>query len=234
MAPPQARPPAGRRIALILAADWNRENVGDGVAPDATACAAAVLRALAEAGYQVGDAPRDPMELRARLLAASANANPAGETLSFADYSVFFTTLPPSLQGSVAARWGAAERDPFFRPGRLDCGRFAIHGFRAGNLAVLLDPACGCGFGPESAHQNSAPAPPHSYFAAYAWLAEDFRADAVIHLGEPQCDAPPLPAACFVRRLAPPLTSARISGLMAELERRIDERLSGREFAGSR
>ncbi|HEX3411577.1 MAG TPA: cobaltochelatase subunit CobN, partial [Stellaceae bacterium] len=80
--------------------------------------------------------------------------------------------------------WGAAERDPFFRPGRLDCGRLAIPGFRAGNVAVLVQPARGYNIDPKSTYHDPALVPPHSYFALYAWLAYEFHADAVIHLGK--------------------------------------------------
>ena len=88
------------------------------------------------------------------------------------------------LQQLVAAQWGRAERDPFFRPGRLDCGRFAIPGFRLGNVAVLIQPARGYGRDPKATYHDPALVPPHAYFAAYGWLADEFRADAVIDLGK--------------------------------------------------
>jgi cobaltochelatase CobN len=104
--------------------------------------------------------------------------------------------------------------------------------------------------------------PPHSYFALYAWLAEEFRADGVIHLGKhgtlewlpgkalalsaecfPEAVLAPLPhlypfivndpgegtqakrraQAVIIDHLTPPLTRAGSYGLMAELERLIDE-----------
>ena len=88
------------------------------------------------------------------------------------------------MQQQVSERWGSAERDPFFRPGRLDCGRFAIPGFRVGNIAVLIQPARGYNLDPKSTYHDPALVPPHSYLAAYAWLADSFRADAVIDLGK--------------------------------------------------
>jgi cobaltochelatase CobN len=154
---------------------------------DTPVSAVTILRVLARAGYRIIDAPEDGKALIQRLLAGPTNARPgsaAEESLSFADYSVFFATLPLAVQQAVAARWGPGERDPFFRSGRLDCGRFAIPGFRAGNVAVLIEPARGYNIDPKSAYHDPAFVPPHAYFAAYAWLAEDFRADAVIHLGK--------------------------------------------------
>src|SRR5262249_31045855 len=147
----------------------------------------ALLQALAGAGYRVNDIPEDGARLIRRLLAGPTNANPgtpAEESLSFADYSAFFAMLPLAIQRAVVGRWGAAERDPFFGPGRLDCGRFGIPGFRAGNVALLIQPARGYNIDPKSAYHDPALVPPHVYFAAYAWLAEEFRADAVIHLGK--------------------------------------------------
>jgi len=262
----RARPPAERRVALVLANYPNRDGrIGNGVGLDTPASTIAILRAFAEAGYRIADAPNDPQELIRRLLDGPTNGNPgapAEETLSFAEYSAFFATLPAAVQRAVSERWDAAERDPFFRPGRLDCGRFAIPGFRAGNVAVLIQPARGYNIDPKSTYHDPALVPPHGYFAVYAWLAEEFRADAVIHLGKhgtlewlpgkalalsaecfPEAVLAPLPhlypfivndpgegtqakrrtQAVIIDHLTPPLTRAGNYGLMAELERLIDE-----------
>jgi cobaltochelatase CobN len=142
---------------------------------------------LRDAGYRVGNIPEDGAALIARLLAGPTNARPtapAEESLSFAEYSAFFASLPATAQQRVAAQWGSAERDPFFRPGRLTCGDFAIPGFRSGNVAVLVQPARGYNLDPKATYHDPALVPPHGYFAAYAWLADSFRADAVIDLGK--------------------------------------------------
>ena len=216
-------------------------------------------------GYRVDELPDDSAALIRRLTDGPTNANPTAaceETFSFAEYSSFLATLPLPVQQAIIARWGPAERDPFFRAGRLDCGRFAIPGFRAGNVAVLIQPARGYGIDPKSTYHDPALVPPHAYLAVYAWLAQDFRADAVIHLGKhgslewlpgkalalsaecfPEAVLPPLPhlypfivndpgegtqakrraQAVIVDHLTPPLTRAGSYGLMAELERLIDE-----------
>jgi cobaltochelatase CobN len=182
------KPPAERRVALILANYPNRDGrIGNGVGLDTPASAVAISGALAAAGYRIGDMPHDPQALIARLLAGPTNANPGApcqESLSFAEYSVWFATLPPPVQQAVAQRWGAAEGDPFFRPGRVDCGRFAIAGFCAGNIAVVIQPARGYNIDPKATYHDPALVPPHGYLACYAWLAYDFRADAVVHLGK--------------------------------------------------
>ena len=184
----RGKPAGERRIALILANYPNRDGrIGNGVGLDTPSSAIAVFQALRGAGYRIDDAPEDGEALVRRLLAGPTNANPrsAGEeSLPFPEYSAFFATLPRAVQQAVEERWGPAERDPFFRPGRLDCGRFAIPGFCVGNVAVLIQPARGYNIDPKSTYHDPALVPPHAYFAAYAWLAEDFRADAIIHLGK--------------------------------------------------
>jgi cobaltochelatase CobN len=260
------RPVAERRVALILANYPSRDGrIGNGVGLDTPASVLAILRALAENGYRVDEFPDDSAAVIRRLTDGPTNANPTAaceETFSFAEYSSFFATLPTPVQQAIISRWGLAERDPFFREGRLDCGRFAIPGFCAGNVAVLVQPARGYGIDPKSTYHDPALVPPHAYLAAYAWLAQDFRADAVIHLGKhgtlewlpgkalalsaecfPEAVLPPLPhlypfivndpgegtqakrraQAVIVDHLTPPLTRAGSYGLMAELERLIDE-----------
>ena len=75
----RSRAPAERRIALILANYPNRDGrIGNGVGLDTPASAIAILRALAEAGYRIADAPDDPEELIDRLLGRTDQRQPAG------------------------------------------------------------------------------------------------------------------------------------------------------------
>jgi cobaltochelatase CobN len=182
------KPRAERRIAIVLANYPNRDGrIGNGVGLDTPASAVALLRALGEAGYRTGALPEDGAALMARLLAGPSNARPAApasETLSFAEYSFFFARLPRPVQERVAAQWGEAESDPFFRTGRVDCGHFAIPGFALGNIAVVIQPARGYNRDPKATYHDPALAPPHAYLATYAWLRDCFRADAVIDLGK--------------------------------------------------
>ncbi|HTZ34585.1 MAG TPA: cobaltochelatase subunit CobN [Stellaceae bacterium] len=189
----RAKAPGERRVAIMLANYPNKDGrIGNGVGLDTPASAVAILNALAAAGYRVDDLPPDGAALLDRLLAGPTNQKPGAarpgaavaETLSLADYSAFCATLPPALQQRVAAQWGSAERDPFFRPGELDCGRLAIPALRLGNVAVLIQPARGYNRDPKATYHDPALVPPHAYLAAYAWLADEFRADAVVDLGK--------------------------------------------------
>ena len=106
------------------------------------------------------------------------------ERLQLVDYTAFFGSLPEALRAKVTQRWGPPERDPFYRPGELDCGAFRIPVARFGNVAVGVQPARGYNIDPQASYHDPDLVPPHSYLACYGWLRRGFDADAVIHLGK--------------------------------------------------
>ena len=180
-----------RKIALVLANYPNRDGrIGNGVGLDTPAGTVKILNEMLHDGYTLGDIPKDGDALVRRLLAGPTNDHRAlaarawDETLSFAEYQIFFAGLPRSIQDAVTARWGAPESDPFYRAGDLDCGHFAIAAFRLGNVAVCLQPARGYNIDPKSSYHDPDLVPPHAYLAFHAWLRREFRADAVVHMGK--------------------------------------------------
>lgn len=185
----QAKEPAQRRVALILANYPNRDGrLGNGVGLDTPASAALVLKALADNGYAVADAPQDASALMRHLLAGPTNnlvkARSGGEELSLPEYMDFFHSLPKDVQQNVTARWGAPESDPFFRPGELSCGGFRLSLHCFGNAVIGVQPARGYNIDPTSTYHSPDLAPPHGYLAFYAWLRQVFKVDAVVHLGK--------------------------------------------------
>ena len=185
-----ARAPVGeRKIGLVFANYPNRDGrIGNGVGLDTPAGAHVLLGAMAAAGYRVHGLPADGAGLIERLLAGPTNAAVAGrrieETLPRPDYELFFAALPRAVQEAVIARWGPVERDPFFRPGALDCGAFAIPAFRLGNVAVGLQPARGYNIDPQGTYHDPALVPPHGYLAFYAWLRDAVGVHAIVHMGK--------------------------------------------------
>jgi len=181
--------PKDRKVALVLANYPNRDGrMGNGVGLDTPAGAVNVLSALSDAGYRVTGTPANGGALVERLAAGPTNAGWRGrqieESLSFADYSLFFGTLPQTVREQVLERWGPPEADPFFREGDVDCGSFAISAFRCGNITIALQPARGYNIDPVSSYHDPALVPPHNYFAFHAWLREAFGAHAVVHMGK--------------------------------------------------
>ncbi|HIJ61734.1 MAG TPA: cobaltochelatase subunit CobN [Rhodospirillaceae bacterium] len=186
------RKPAGeRRVALVLANYPNRDGrLGNGVGLDTPAATVAVLDALAAAGYAVDGHPADGQGLMALLLAGPTNDLAARhrrmlrESLPLPAYLQFFQALPPAVQKAVTERWGPPEADPHFLPGELSCGGFALSALCFGKVAVAIQPARGYNIDPAASYHDPALVPPHGYLAFYAWLREDFAADAVIHMGK--------------------------------------------------
>ncbi len=187
----RGKPAAERRVAMVLANYPNRDGrIGNGVGLDTPAGAISLLRAMADADYRIEDMPTDGEALIGRLMAGPTNDFKAlakrkvTESLSMADYQIFLGSLPRAVRDAVNERWGPPEDDPFYQPGELDCGRFAISAFRLGNVAVVLQPARGYNIDPKASYHDPDLTPPHNYFAVHAWMRRAFAADAVIHMGK--------------------------------------------------
>ncbi|MCP5363770.1 MAG: cobaltochelatase subunit CobN [Hyphomicrobiales bacterium] len=184
-------PTAERRVALVLANYPNRDGrLGNGVGLDTPASAIEVLGALTNAGYRVEDIPVDGNALIARLAEGPTNdlrrraQRTVQETISFAEYQIFFSGLDATLRDRILDRWGPPENDPFYQAGELDCGRFLISAFRCGNIAICLQPARGYNIDPTASYHDPDLPPPHGYLAFYAWVRQTFGAHAVVHLGK--------------------------------------------------
>ncbi|MBY8823635.1 cobaltochelatase subunit CobN [Sphingomonas colocasiae] len=178
-------PAAARRVALVLANYPNRDGrVGNGVGLDTPASAAAILAALAEAGYAVADPPADGAALMAAMLSGVTNAPGSADrdgdvALPLADYHPAFQAMPADVRAAVVDRWGAAEADPFVRDGAF---RLAVRRF--GAVAVAVQPARGYNVDPKASYHDPALAPPHAYLAFHIWLNRHFGAHAVVHVGK--------------------------------------------------
>ncbi|MDX2104680.1 MAG: cobaltochelatase subunit CobN, partial [Alphaproteobacteria bacterium] len=172
---------AERRVALVLANYPSRDGrIGNGVGLDVPESAAVILRAMAQAGYAIANAPADGATLMAALLAGPSNQRRSavgGELVSAADYHAGFQRLPKAVQAAVIERWGPPEADP----GWVGDG-FRVPALRFGAVTVMVQPARGYGVDPlRSAHDPDL-VPPHGYLAAYLWVRA--QADCVVHLGK--------------------------------------------------
>jgi len=185
------KPADARRVAIVLANYPNRDGrLGNGVGLDTPAGTLEALRAMAAAGYDVGELPADGNALVQALQRGPTNdwralgGREVREGLALPDYFAFFQELPPEAQEQVRDRWGAPESDPFFRPGTLSCGEFLLPAMRFGKVAVAIQPARGYNIDPGASYHDPALVPPHNYLAFHAWLRHSFRADAVVSMGK--------------------------------------------------
>lgn len=78
-----------------------------------------------------------------------------------------------------APRW--AEPAPARQSFVLDGRRYPVRGIVCGNVFLGLQPCRGADA--EAAYHDQNLAPPQEYQAFYRWIAQDFAADAVLHLG---------------------------------------------------
>jgi cobaltochelatase CobN len=177
-------PATDRHVAIILANYPNKDGrLGNGVGLDTPAGVAQTLRRLTAEGYALGpDAPTNSKNLMDLLLAGPTNAagHRFGEVkLTVSAYQAFFDQLPASARQKITARWGDAGDDPF-----VEDGRFVLPIHRFGNIVIGVQPARGYNIDPVATYHDPDLAPPHGYLAFYAWLRDEFAADAIIHFGK--------------------------------------------------
>ncbi len=183
------RSPADRRIAVILSAfPTKRSRLGNAVGLDTPASVVRLLRALAEAGYEVTDPPTDGDVLMARL---ADGLTYEAETLSplqldlavgglkVERYVEWFTGLPAGARGEIEGSWGPA-------PGRqrVHGDELVFSGLSFGNVLVAIQPPRGYNDDPVAVYHSPNLAPVHHYLAFYHWLDQVWGADAIVHLGK--------------------------------------------------
>jgi cobaltochelatase CobN len=185
-------PNAAKRVVIMLSSyPTKHSRVGNAVGLDTPASAVALLRAMRAAGYDLGEGfPEDGDTLIHALIAAGGHdtewltedqLRAAPARVPLAAYRRFFSDLPNGLGSSIQAHWGAP-------PGELytdeSSGDIVLACLRFGNVVLMIQPPRGFGENPVAIYHDPDLPPSHHYLAAYRWLAGDFRADAVVHLGK--------------------------------------------------
>ena len=190
----RATPPADKRIALVLSSyPTKHARVGNAVGLDTPASAVVLLKAMREAGYDVGEFPEDGDTLVHTLIAAGGHdvewlsedqLSAAVARVPLARYRQWFDELEPSLRARMLEHWG----EP---PGGLyvDGDDIVLAALRYGNVVLAIQPPRGFGENPIAIYHDPDLPPSHHYLAAYRWLAASpqdggFGADAVVHLGK--------------------------------------------------
>ena len=105
-----------------------------------------------------------------------------------ARYRQWFDAFPAALREAVSGAWGPAPGELFLdrtSPGSGDPdGEIVAAALRAGNVVIMVQPPRGFGENPIAIYHDPDLAPTHHYLATYRWLAEEFGADAIVHLGK--------------------------------------------------
>ena len=158
--------------------------IGNAVGLDTPASAVALLRAMRDAGYRIGDIPgvdaqdgdalihalierggQDPDWLTEEHLAG----NPI--RLSAKDYRAWFATLPAELTEARRDSTGARRRVTCSSTARTDPdGEIVIAAMQADNVVLMVQPPRGFGENPVAIYHDPDLPPSHHYLAAYHWL----------------------------------------------------------------
>ncbi len=191
-------PPAQRRIAVVLSAyPTKHSRVGNAVGLDTPVSAVRLLRALRDAGYDLGDGLpgldlADDTEAGNALIHALIEAGGQDEEWLTAEqmagnpvripaerYREWIADLPAELTDAMAEHWGEPPGTLF-----VDDGDIVLATLQAGNVVLMIQPPRGFGENPVAIYHDPDLPPPHHYLAAYRWLERGFGAHAIIHLGK--------------------------------------------------
>ncbi|PRZ41725.1 cobaltochelatase CobN subunit [Antricoccus suffuscus] len=208
-------PPADRKIAVVLSAyPTKHSRIGNAVGLDTPVSVVRLLRAMHEAGYDVGPvgtkdalpglAPLEPIEdespdttagnaLIHALIEAGGqdeewltNEQLSGQPVRIraADYRAWLAELPKQLVDSVVEKWGEAPGELFVDTSRDPDGEIVVATLQAGNVLVIVQPPRGFGENPIAIYHDPDLPPSHHYLAVYRWLEKSFGAHAVVHMGK--------------------------------------------------
>ncbi|GAA0519216.1 cobaltochelatase subunit CobN [Saccharopolyspora subtropica] len=182
-----------KKLGIVLSSyPTKHSRVGNAVGLDTPASAVVLLRALAAAGYDLGSLDVSQLDgdtLIHRLIAAGGHdvewltedqMAQAVISIPAPRYREWFDALPEPLREAMTEHWGAP-------PGSLyvdDEGSVYVAALRFGNVVLMIQPPRGFGENPIAIYHDPDLPPSHQYLAAYRWLAEDFGAHAVVHLGK--------------------------------------------------
>ncbi|MBD2306582.1 cobaltochelatase subunit CobN [Chroococcidiopsis sp. FACHB-1243] len=193
----RSRPPAARKIALILANYPNRDGrLANGVGLDTPASCIEILKSLQQAGYQLENLPQTGDELIQRLTSGVTNDPDSQwrslpQQLSWQEYQEYFATLPEAVQQEIVSRWekraeeaGGAEGVTTNYQLPTTNYQLPIPGIQLGNVFVGIQPARGYDRDPALNYHAPDLEPPHTYLAFYYWLRQHFGADAIVHVGK--------------------------------------------------
>jgi len=183
---------ASKRIALVLT-NYNAKasRIGNAVGLDTPASVLRLLHALAAAGYDVGDLEALPASGDALLaelvdrcsydteLLTDDQLEHALGRVSAEKYARWFDTLPDLNRQQMESRWGDPPGESYVHDGHI-----SLAGSHFGNVVVAIQPPRGYGMDPNLIYHQPDLAPTHHYHAFYAWLRDDFRADAIVHVGK--------------------------------------------------
>ncbi|MGH3341795.1 MAG: cobaltochelatase subunit CobN [Carbonactinosporaceae bacterium] len=189
-----------KRVAVVLSSyPTKHARVGNAVGLDTPASAVVLLRALLEAGYDLGadgfpadGFPEDGDALIHRLIATGGHdvewltdeqLAAAPIRVPLAGYQRHFAMLPAGLRDSIRRHWGEPPGTLYVHGSGADA-EIVLAALAFGNVVLAIQPPRGFGENPVAIYHDPDLPPSHHYLAAYRWLDQTFAADAIVHLGK--------------------------------------------------
>ncbi len=155
-----------------------------------------VLRRLGAEGYDIGGAPPSADEVLADITARARNIGSdapgeLAEMLALGDqprvpleeYRRWLDAWPAGLREKILKDWGDPADSDFMVERKDGAVSFVMPAVHYGNILLMPQPSRAWGEDLEKMYHATDLAPHHQYVAAYAWLRNGFKADAVVHVG---------------------------------------------------
>lgn len=155
-----------------------------------------ILKRLSDEGYDIGRAPPGADEVLADITTKARNvggdapgelaemvAQGGAQRIPVADYRRWLDGLAPSLRAKVLKDWGDPEQGILMTERRDGQVNLIMPAVQYGNVLLMPQPSRAWGEDLEKLYHAKDLAPHHQYVAAYAWLRNGFKADAVVHVG---------------------------------------------------
>ncbi len=206
---------ADKKIAVIMPNYPSRDGrLANGVGLDTPQSCVRILKSLAAAGYSPGaDFPDSGAALMDEISRKITNdpdfmdSRDCGVFLPFDSFLDRYRKLSKKLRDRLEQHWGAPENDIHIKN-----GGFPLPGIVLDNIFVSIQPERGYGQDIKAVYHSPDIPPPYRYLAFYFWLFQNFRADAVIHLGKhgnlewlPGKSVALDPETCFPAAIFPPV-----------------------------
>ena len=180
---------ADKRIAFVFTnSNSKASQIGNAVGLDAPASLMRILQAMQASGYQIGAVPESGTALIHKLIDRCAYDNTYLTTEQLAQavgrvsaelYQTWFTDLPVAMQQKMIAQWGNAPGEAYVHDDHI-----SLAGLELGNMFVALQPPRGYGMDPDAIYHQPDLPPTHHYYALYRWLRDEWKADAIVHVGK--------------------------------------------------
>jgi len=183
----QYRKNGEKKVAVILPNYPNKDSrLANGVGLDTPESCIVLLDKLKTEGYKVGSQlPKNGTELMHWITQVTTNdvhttiTRPHAIVFDRVDFDSCFSGLSKELQNKVKEQWGNPEDDPYYTDNGL-----IVSGFLLGNIFVSIQPSRGYNQDPQAIYHSPDLPPTYQYLAYYFWLQQEYKADAVIHLGK--------------------------------------------------